>query len=70
VRAILQISAAAFEEIKERLEHCGWKEACVKPLNPTEEVIDFGDVGLKRETDEKVTVFIAYDGKLIKGDKK
>lgn len=68
VRAVLQISAAAFEEIKERLERCGWKDACVKTVQ-TQEVIDFGEVGLTRETDEKVRVYLVFDGKIVKGDK-
>ena len=64
---VLDVSATAFEEIKTRLLACGQAERIGKH-NDTE-AIDLSDLALKRETDERVQVFLLFQGKRIdKGD--
>lgn len=78
MNAVLDVSPAAFEEIKERLIQCGlgqwvvnvprheaYPELEVAGKEPVE-VIDLGALGLRREIDEDMRVFLVYQGKIIK----
>lgn len=81
MNGVLDVSAAAFEEIKERLRLCGeggmvktmprreaYPDAVMPPEKAYEpvEVIDLGEVGLRRETDEDMRAYLVHRGKIIK----
>lgn len=60
---ILDVSAAAFEEIKQRLLACGQAERIGKANGV--EAIDLSDLAIKSETDERVKVFIMFNGRRV-----
>jgi hypothetical protein len=61
--AALDISAAAFEEIKQRLEAVSYQHTFIK--TDGQDLIDMQGIALKRETDERVKVYILFDGKKL-----
>jgi hypothetical protein len=61
--ATLDISAAAYEEITQRLEAVNYQH-CFTSVDGAE-VIDMNGIALKRETDERVKVYILFEGKKL-----
>lgn len=68
--AIMDISSAAYEEIKARFQAVGADE--MLGIMDGREIIQFGTVGFRKENpDDHIKVYLVYDGKVIKpkGDK-
>jgi hypothetical protein len=62
--AVLDISPAAYEEIKRRLESCSQPERLYKETDGTI-VLDMNGIALRRENDEKVQVWLLFQGKKV-----
>ena len=60
----MDVSAAAYEELKMRLQVTGQGER-IKQI-ADHEVLDLSNIVLQRETDERVQVYIVFDGKRLK----
>ncbi len=63
---VLDVSDAAYKEIKARLEACGYSTT---HQHEGREVLDMQNIALRSENpDDGLTVFLAYKGKLIKNE--
>jgi hypothetical protein len=63
----MDVSPAVYAEIKERLEACG-QNRVIQVNNPTGgtfETLSLNDIAIKAETDERIKVWIIFNGKRI-----
>lgn len=66
---IMDVSPAVFEELKARFEACGAKRLIlvndVSKTSGSYEALNLNNVAVRTETDERVKVWLIYDGKRL-----
>lgn len=62
IEVLMDISPAAFEELKTRFDAVGINIAGEHEGRP---ILSFGTLGLRRENDDNVKVYLVYQGKIV-----